>query len=81
MHIRLKKQRHMRPSVKESTRKKLKKSLKGINKSNKNGMYGKQPYDIWLEKYGKEEADKRQYKMIHRRKETRLMNEKMLDWV
>ena len=25
----------------------------------KNGMYGKTPYDIWLEKYGKEEADKR----------------------
>jgi hypothetical protein len=27
---------------------------------NKNSMYGKNYYDIWVEKYGKEEADKRQ---------------------
>ena len=25
----------------------------------KNGMYGKTPYDVWLQKYGKEEADRR----------------------
>jgi len=30
--------------------------LRGKN----NGMYGKSAYDIWLKKYGKEEADKRQ---------------------
>jgi hypothetical protein len=28
-------------------------------KGEKNGMYGKNVYDIWVEKYGKEEADRR----------------------
>ena len=32
-----------------------KKALKG----NKNGMYGKSVYDVWVKKYGKEEADRR----------------------
>ena len=36
-----------------------KKGLKG----NKNGMYGKSVYDVWVEKYGKEEADRRKYDM------------------
>lgn len=36
-----------------------------------NGMFGRTPYDIWLEKYGKEEADKRQKEM----KENHLKNQ------
>jgi len=38
-----------RPEVIEKTR----------NFGKENGMYGKSFYDVWLEKYGKEEADKR----------------------
>jgi len=34
-----------------------------INQGEKNGMYNKIPYDIWVKKYGKEEADKRQREM------------------
>lgn len=33
--------------------------LKENFKGEKNPMYGKRPYDIWLEKYGKDEADKK----------------------
>jgi hypothetical protein len=33
-----------------------------------NGMYNKKPYDIWLEKYGKIEADKRQSEMKAKQK-------------
>jgi group I intron endonuclease len=33
--------------------------LKNINSGEKNAMFGKTPYDVWLEKYGKEIADKK----------------------
>lgn len=34
----------------------------------KNPMYGKTPYDIWLQKYGKEEADRRKRELYSKRK-------------
>ena len=40
----------------EETRKKLRK----LNSGKNNPMYGRCAYDVWLEKYGKEEADRRQ---------------------
>ena len=40
--------------------KKSSESRKGKNSGSKNPMFGKSVYDVWLEKYGKEEADKRQ---------------------
>lgn len=42
-----------------------KKQLSKKNKGKGNPMYGKKPYDIWLGKYGKEEADKRLEKWKH----------------
>lgn len=41
-------------------RKKSSERRKGKNVGSKNPMFGKKVYDIWLEKYGKEEADKKQ---------------------
>jgi hypothetical protein len=56
----------------EEIKSKIKKSLVGIKRSNetknklsilqqgqKNSMYGKNIYDMWIKKYGKKEADKR----------------------
>ncbi len=37
-----------------------KKNIGKSNKGEKNGMYGKSVYNIWVKKYGKEEADRRQ---------------------
>ena len=34
-------------------------NIKKANNGRKNGMYGKSVYDVWVEKYGKEEADRR----------------------
>lgn len=39
-------------------------------------MYGKRPYDIWLEKYGKEEADRRQASWKANQKANTLRGEK-----
>jgi hypothetical protein len=38
-------------------------------KGEKNPMHGKRAYDIWVEKYGKEEADKREAERIQKWKE------------
>lgn len=39
-------------------------------KGENNGMYGRSPYSVWLEKYGKEEANKRQCIMLNKLKIT-----------
>jgi len=39
-------------------------NMVGKTAGEKNGMYGKTNYDIWVEKYGKEEADIRQMEFI-----------------
>ncbi len=33
-----------------------------LNSGENNPMYGKSAYNMWVEKYGKEEADKKQKK-------------------
>jgi len=38
----------------------FKNKMKLVTGGLKNGMYGKKVYDIWIEKYGKEEADKKE---------------------
>lgn len=45
-------------------------SLSKVFSGKGNPMFGKVPYDIWLEKYGKEEADKRQLEMQIKQKAT-----------
>lgn len=40
------------------------------NKGIKNGMYGKSVYSVWLQKYGKEEADRRKLEMENKKRET-----------
>jgi hypothetical protein len=46
--------------------KKFKKIMSKVNSGSKNPMYGRTFYDVWVEKYGKEEADKKllEYKKI-----------------
>jgi len=48
----------------EETKKKIrnttKESCKNMNKGEKNPMYGRTPYDIWVLKFGKEIADQKQ---------------------
>lgn len=51
--------RYKKPKSKEHIANMIK-SLKGVLAGKKNPMYGKSVYSVWLEKYGKEEADKRQ---------------------
>lgn len=41
------------------TKNKIKTKLKGVNLGSNGGMYGKSFYDIWVDKYGVEEANKR----------------------
>jgi len=48
----------------------MKKSARGRGKGNENNMYGRCAYDIWLEKYGKKEADRRRKIQIEKRKHT-----------
>ena len=51
---------------------KIKKSCENNNKGKNNPMFGKSVYSVWVEKYGKEEANKRE----HLRKEkTKITNE------
>ncbi len=50
-------------AIKRNDNPKVLEHLRNISnscKGNKNGMFNKRPYDIWLEKYGKEVADKKQ---------------------
>lgn len=42
----------------EETKQNMSKSKMGLYTGDKNPMYGKSPYDIWIKKYGVEEADK-----------------------
>jgi len=39
------------------------------NKGTKNGMYGKTIYEVWVEKYGKEEADKKWQELKRKKSE------------
>ena len=48
--------------------KKIRNKKKG-NCGNKNPMYGKSVYDVWVEKYGKEEADRRNKEMQRKKSE------------
>lgn len=57
------------------TKQKISNSKKGKNKGKRNPMYGKSPYDIWIEKFGKEEADKRKKALYEKRTKNR-KNEK-----
>ena len=54
----------------EETRKKMSKTKKkkGSGKGEKNSMYGRSVYSVWLLKYGKEEADKRLKEMCEKKK-------------
>ncbi|MNC39495.1 hypothetical protein D3C75_881560 [compost metagenome] len=45
---------------------KQKEILKNSSSGKNNPMYGKSYYDVWIEKYGKEEADKKQALKIER---------------
>jgi len=56
----------------EASKKQLSKKRVGKN----NPMYGKNPYTIWVEKYGVEEADIKQKFMMEKRLETRRKNKK-----
>ena len=47
-----------------------KEKISNANKGIKNGMYGKNPYDIWIEKYGKELADIKQLEINKKRSKT-----------
>ena len=42
----------------DESKEKMSKSQKGKHSGDKNPMYGKDLYGIWLEKYGKDTADK-----------------------
>lgn len=53
-------------------RKKSSESRKGKNTGSKNPMFGKSVYGVWLEKYGKEEADKRQKKSNEKNRKSNL---------
>ena len=51
------------------------KKEKGSGKGEKNNMFGKQPYDIWIEKYGGEEAIRRKKELYEKRsKNTKVVN-------
>jgi hypothetical protein len=52
----------------EEAKQKMSKSKKGMYAGNKNPMSGKSPYDIWLSKYGKEEADRKKKEFYENRK-------------
>ncbi len=45
---------------------KFRKKMSKVTSGNKNPMYGKSYYDIWVSKYGKIEADKRQKEKIRK---------------
>jgi hypothetical protein len=45
------------------------------NSGNNNAMYGRSAYDIWVEKYGIEEAEKRKQIQINKRKNTNKLNQ------
>ena len=66
----------------ESWKSKIRNSYEGLSKEElkernektshygkSNGMYGKSVYDVWLEKYGKEEADRRKEEMRRKKSE------------
>lgn len=51
---------------------------KSIHKGSSNGMYGRSVYDVWVEKYGVEEADKRRKEMCEKQsKKTKGKNNPM----
>ena len=70
MHRRLKASGYVRPPVSEMTRKKLRISLKGINKGPLNIMSKKTILEIWIEKYGEDEARRMWIESYERRGET-----------
>lgn len=50
----------------------------GLSKGENNPMYGTGGYySVWVKKYGKEEADKRQAKCIEKRNETRILKQNL----
>jgi hypothetical protein len=49
---------------------------KNIDKGEKNSMYGTHCYNIWIEKYGVEEAEKRRKIQIEKCKQTKEKNKK-----
>jgi len=51
----------------EETKEKMRSAKKGTNKGSDNPMFGKSPYDIWIEKYGEEEANKRKKSLYEKR--------------
>jgi uncharacterized protein with von Willebrand factor type A (vWA) domain len=53
-------------TFKENDNGKLSIRMSQQNKGKNNGMYSKSVYDVWLQKYGKKEADKRQQQMIEK---------------
>lgn len=57
----------------KKSRKKLSNTRKekGLSKGKNNGMYGKTVYDVWVKKYGKEQADILQEKKIQAHKNHR----------
>jgi len=59
----------------DETKKKMSEKRKGTMKGKDNPMYGKSPYDIWIEKYGKEEADKRKKALYEKRSKNRKTKE------
>jgi group I intron endonuclease len=57
----------------EESKKKMSEAKKGKNKGSNNPMYARSPYDIWVEKYGKEEADKRKKALYEKRSKNKKM--------
>lgn len=53
------------------SKEKMSNAKKGKNKGIENPMFGKSPYDVWIEKYGKEEADKRKKSLYEKRSKNR----------
>jgi len=51
----------------EETKQKMRKSKMGMYIGEKNPMFGKSPYDIWVLKYGKIEADRRKLEFYKNR--------------
>ena len=75
-------QRYLKIGYKLGTRPFSEETIQKMSESHegeKNGMYGRSVYSVWLEKYGKEIADNKYNQMIEKRNNTRANNKRKKD--